>query len=70
MKKSNVIIFVVIILVVLAIFGYAIWDANRTLNQMDNGNAEQTQGGEEPGIQDGNNNGNGTGSGNTNNYNY
>ena len=34
MKKSNVIIFVVVILVIIAIFGYAIWDANNSLNEM------------------------------------
>lgn len=33
MKKSNVIIFVVVILVIIAIFGYAIWDANNSLNE-------------------------------------
>lgn len=32
MKKSNVIIFVVVILVIIAIFGYAIWDANNSTN--------------------------------------
>lgn len=34
MKKSNVIFFIVIILVIIAIFGFAIWDANRSLNEI------------------------------------
>ena len=34
MKKSNVIIFILVILVIFAIFGYAIWDANNSLNEM------------------------------------
>ncbi len=32
MKKSNVIIFIVVILVIVGIFGYAIWDANNSTN--------------------------------------
>ena len=39
MKKSNVIIFILVILVIFAIFGYAIWDANNSLNGTD-GNTE------------------------------
>ena len=52
MKKSNVIIFVVIILVILAIFGYAIWDANRTLNETGDTNTQQAQNLEEEIPQD------------------
>lgn len=37
MKKSNVIIFVVVILVIIAIFSYAIWDANKSLNEINEG---------------------------------
>lgn len=37
MKKSNVIIFVVVILVIIVIFGYAIWDANKSLNEINEG---------------------------------
>lgn len=33
MKKSNILIFVIILLVVIGIFGYAIWDANRELSE-------------------------------------
>ena len=43
MKKSNIIIFVIIILVIIAIFGYAIWDANKSLNQIGSTNTEQVQ---------------------------
>ena len=32
MKKSNVIIFILVILVIIAIFGYAIWDAKKSTN--------------------------------------
>ena len=38
MKKSNIIIFVVILLAVIGIFGYAIWDANKSLNEINNNN--------------------------------
>ncbi len=38
MRKSNIIIFVVILLVVIGIFGYAIWDANNSLNEINNNN--------------------------------
>ena len=41
MKKTNIIIFVVIILVILAIFGYAIWDANKSLNEIGDENTDQ-----------------------------
>ena len=40
MKKSNIIIFVVILLVVVAIFGYALWDANRELDELKKENAQ------------------------------
>lgn len=43
MKKSNIIIFVVILLVVVAIFGYALWDANRELDELKKENAQQEQ---------------------------
>ena len=33
MKKSNIIFFVIIILVIIAIFGYAIWSDNNQINQ-------------------------------------
>ena len=33
MRKSNIVIFVIILLVVIGIFGYAIWDANRELSE-------------------------------------
>ena len=36
MKKSNIIIFVIIILVILAIFGYAIWQSNNSKNEDQN----------------------------------
>ena len=32
MKKSNIIIFIVVILAIVAIFGYALWDANNLTN--------------------------------------
>lgn len=38
MSKSNIIIFVVILLVVIGIFGYAIWDVNNSLNEINNNN--------------------------------
>lgn len=38
MKRTNIIIFVVIIVVIIAIFGYAIWDANRSLNEIGDDN--------------------------------
>ena len=56
MKKSNVIIFVVIILVILAIFGYAIWDGNRTLNEAGGTNTQQAQNVENDEAQDTNTN--------------
>ena len=43
MKKSNIIIFVVILLVVVAIFGYALWDANRELDELKKENTQQEQ---------------------------
>lgn len=43
MKRVNIIIFVVIILVILAIFGYAIWDANKSLNELGSKNTEIEQ---------------------------
>lgn len=36
MKKSNVIIFVIIILVIVAIFGFAFWQANNSKNEAEN----------------------------------
>ena len=36
MRKSNIIIFVVILLVVIGIFCYAMWDANKSLNEINN----------------------------------
>ena len=33
MRKSNIVIFVIILLVVIGIFGYAIWDANQELSE-------------------------------------
>lgn len=41
MRKSNIIIFVVIILVVIGIFGYAIWNENNSLKD-NNNNKEST----------------------------
>ena len=38
MKKTNIIIFIVIFLIILAIFGYAIWDANKKLNELNSTN--------------------------------
>lgn len=38
MKKTNIIIFVIIIVVIAIIFGYAIWDANKSLNELGNEN--------------------------------
>ena len=43
MKKTNIIIFVVIILVIVAIFGYAIWDANKSINELGSTNTEIVQ---------------------------
>lgn len=47
MKKTNIIIFAVVLLVIIAIFGFAIWDANQDLNKLgensDNGNNGITQ---------------------------
>ena len=37
MKKANIIIFILIVLIIAAIFGYAIWDANKNLNDVSNG---------------------------------
>ena len=42
MKKSNIIIFVIIILALIAIFGFAIWDSDRPLN-IQNQNAQQQE---------------------------
>ena len=44
MKKTNIIIFVVIILVILAIFGYAIWDTNKTSKELGVFNTEMERG--------------------------
>ena len=33
MKKANILIFILIVLIIAAIFGYAIWDANRNLDE-------------------------------------
>ena len=41
MKKSNVIIFILVILVIIAIFGYAIWDAKNSTNS--NGAGQNTE---------------------------
>lgn len=43
MKKSNLIIFIIVILVIVAIFGFAIRDANNSLNEMENANTEPIQ---------------------------
>ena len=43
MKRVNVIIFIVIILVIVAIFGYALWDANKSLNELGSTNTEIVQ---------------------------
>ena len=43
MKKSNIIIFFLIIIAIAAIFGFAIWDANQSLNNVDGANYEQAQ---------------------------
>ena len=43
MKKSNIIIFFLIIIAIAAIFGFAIWDANQSLNNVDGANSEQAQ---------------------------
>lgn len=43
MKRANIIIFVVIILVIVAIFGHAIWDANKSLNELGSTNTEIEQ---------------------------
>ena len=49
MRKSNIVIFVIILLVVIGIFGYAIWDANQELSEF---NANQNT--EMIGIDNGN----------------
>lgn len=49
MRKSNIVIFVIILLVVIGIFGYAIWDANQELDEF---NANQNT--EMIGIDNGN----------------
>lgn len=41
MKKSNILIFVIILLVVIGIFGYAIWDANRELSELNSNQNEE-----------------------------
>ena len=38
MKKANIIIFILIVLLIAAIFGYAIWDANKNLNEAGSSN--------------------------------
>lgn len=38
MKKANIIIFILIVLIIAAIFGYAIWDANKNLNEAGSSN--------------------------------
>ena len=43
MKRVNVIIFIVIILVIVAIFGYALWDANKSINELGSTNTEIVQ---------------------------
>ena len=43
MKKSNIIIFFLIIIAIAAIFGFAIWDANQSLNNVDGANSEQAK---------------------------
>lgn len=43
MKKINVIIFIVIILVVACIFGYAIWDANKNLDEVNSLGTDEIQ---------------------------
>lgn len=43
MKKSNIIIFFLIIIAIATIFGFAIWDANQSLNNVDGANSEQAQ---------------------------
>ena len=43
MKKTNIIIFLVIILVIVAIFGYAMWDANKSLNELGSANTQIEQ---------------------------
>lgn len=44
MKKTNIIIFLVIILVIVAIFAYAMWDANKSLNELGSANTQIEQG--------------------------
>ena len=43
MKKTNIIIFLVIILVIVAIFAYAMWDANKSLNELGSANTQIEQ---------------------------
>ena len=43
MKKTNIIIFVIVILIIIAIFGFAIWDANKSLNEINNADSEVMQ---------------------------
>lgn len=40
MKKANILIFILIVLIIAAIFGYAIWDANKNLDEAGNVNSE------------------------------
>lgn len=40
MKKANILIFILIVLIIAAIFGYAIWDANRNLDEAGSVNSE------------------------------
>lgn len=53
--KRNIIIFFVIIIVVVAIFGFAIWDSNKSLNNVDSTNSDQEQNVQANMQQDGNN---------------
>lgn len=43
MKKANIIIFILIVLIIAAIFGYAIWDANKNLNEAGSSNIADMQ---------------------------
>ena len=38
MKKANILIFILIVLIIAAIFGYAIWDANKKLDEAGSSN--------------------------------
>ena len=43
MSKKNIIIFVVVILVIIAIFGYAMWSSSNNENKLQNENSQATQ---------------------------